>query len=141
MFTYLMPAYPPVRLRRRRSSSVGLLWVWIVVVLGGCVSAPGHVAEITVANPTDHAAFVEVTGDDEGGWLRLGRISPGSERAFGEVVDFGERWTFRFVHPEHREEITVGREELVGNDWRVDVPARYGERLDELGVEPMDFAG
>jgi hypothetical protein len=139
MFIYRLLACPRGRLRRR-SIRVGLLGVWIVLI-AGCVSGQGHVAEITVANPTDHTAMVEVAGDDGGGWLGLGRIQPGSDRTFGEVIDYGERWTFRFVHPEHREEITVGREELVGNDWRVEVPARYGERLAEFGVEPEEFAG
>ena len=40
---------------------------------------------------------------------------------------------------QHSEELSLTREELVANDWRVEVPARFGDRLDELGVEPADF--
>jgi hypothetical protein len=131
-----MFACPSVRHGR---GSIRLLSTLIAVVLVGCTGSPQHVTALTVANPTDHAANVEVTGADRGGWLVLGRVSPGSERSFEEVVDFGAEWVFRFAHPEHSPEITVTRDELVGNDWRVEVPARFGDRLDELGVEPVDF--
>jgi len=139
MFTYRLPARPPVQLHRL--STVGQLWVCVVIVLAGCMSPPGHVAEVTVANPTDYHPTVEVTGDDGSGWLLLGRVPPGSERTIEEVIDFGESWTFRFALPEHREEVTIDRAELVRRGWRIEVPARFGERLEELGVEPGDFAG
>jgi hypothetical protein len=139
MFINCLPACPPARLHPCNRST-GLVGVWIALILAGCMSMPDHVAEITVTNSTDHAAMVEVADDDRDSWLGLGRIPPGEEHTFEEVIDFGEQWRFRFVHPEHSEEITVSREQLVDNDWRVEVPARYGERLDELGVEPVDFA-
>lgn len=132
-----MPAHPSARLRRR--GRVSLLSMWIAVVLVGCIGGARHVTAITVANPTDHSAAVEVTGGNLSGWLSLGRTPPGSERVFEEVLDVGAEWVFRFVHPEHSEEITMTREELAGNDWRVEVPARFGDRLNELGVAPVDF--
>ena len=137
MSVYDMPACPSVRLRRR--GSIGLLFTSIAVVLVGCAGGPRHVTTITVANPTNHAATVEVTGDDLSGWLSLGRTPAGSEHVVEEVLDAGAEWVFRFVHPEHSEELSLTREELVANDWRVEVPARFGDRLDELGVESVDF--
>ena len=131
-----MFACPSVLLRR---GSIRLLLTLVAVVLVGCSGSPGHVTELTVANPTDYGAKIEVTGEDRGGWLVLGRVSPRSERSFGEVVDAGAEWVFHFVHPEHSEEIALTRDELVRNEWRVEVPARFGDRLDELGVEPVDF--
>ena len=130
MSTHRIFAY--LQLRSRRSK---LLLASIALVLAGCGGGPGHVTAITVINPTSHAATVQVTGDDLNGWLSLGTTLPGSERVFEEVLSAGAEWTFRFVHVAHREEVTMTREELAGNDWRLEVPDRFGERLDQLGVE------
>lgn len=130
MSTHRMLAY--VRLRSRGGR---LLLASIAVVLAGCVGGSRHVPAITVTNPTDHLTTVQVTGDDLNGWLSLGPALPRSDRVFEEVLDAGAEWTFRFLYMGHSEEITMTREELVDNDWRLEVPARLGERLDELGVE------
>lgn len=58
----------------------------------------GRVDAVTVGNPTGYPAIVDVRGGDWSGWLRLGRVPPESETTIDEVLDAGDRWTFRFSH-------------------------------------------
>ncbi|HVM18820.1 MAG TPA: hypothetical protein VM307_02550 [Egibacteraceae bacterium] len=105
------------------------------LVLSGCVGGPTHVEAVTVANPTAYRARVELRGEDSPGWFGLGAVEPASQRRVGQVLDVGERWTFRFTHPEHSEQLTLQRGELESADWHVHVPESFEQRLRELGVE------
>lgn len=79
----------------------------------------GRVDAVTVGNPTAYPAMVDVRGGDWSGWLRLGRVPPESETTIDEVLDAGDRWTFRFSHAGQDEQLTLSRSDLHNRDWRV----------------------
>jgi hypothetical protein len=108
----------------------------LLLLVSACVSVD-HVDAVTVHNPTDYRARVMVSGDD-GGNLSLGVVQPNGERTVGQVVEQGATWTFRFMHPEHEETVTYPRDELERASWRVEVPAGYGEALEQLDVAPSE---
>lgn len=112
-----------------------LLPLAVALLLSGCVIGATHVEEVAVVNPTAYPARVELRGKDSSGWLRLGAAEPASQRRVGQVFDVGERWTFRFTHPGHSEQLTLQRGELEDADWHVQVPESFEQRLRELGVE------
>ena len=57
--------------------------------------------------------------------------------AWYQVIDQGERWTFRFQHwGDTVGEATESRSELEGDGWRIEVPPSIGDRLEELGRPP-----
>jgi hypothetical protein len=106
------------------------------LLLGAC-SHVSFVNEVTIVNETDYPANVDVTGKDRDGWLPLTVVVARSTRGVGEVIDQGEVWIFRFDYAgKHQEEVEVSRSELEGNDWTVEVPESFEQRLRELGVAP-----
>jgi hypothetical protein len=117
---------------------------WFVAVVGACVllgagacSDVSFVDELTIVNDTEYSADVEVTGRDRGGWLALTVVEPESTRSVGEVIDQGAAWIFRFDYiGKHQEEVEISRRELEENDWTIEVPPSFEQRLRELGVTP-----
>jgi hypothetical protein len=46
-------------------------------------------------------------------------------------------WVFRFDYADkHQEEVEVTRPDLERNDWTVEVPQSFEQRLRDLGVTP-----
>lgn len=113
-----------------------------VVLLGfsitACSGAPPTVERIEIVNPTDYDVAVDVSGADSQGWLPLSIAEHGSSAIVREVVDQGERWRFRFRHfGETVGEISMSRDELEATGWLVEIPAEVGERLRDLGRQPL----
>jgi hypothetical protein len=107
-------------------------------LLGGAAcSAVSFVDEVTIVNDTEFSANVDVAGRDGGGWLGLTVVGPESSRTVGEVIDQGAVWIFRFDYVgKHHEEVEISRGELEQNDWTVEVPQSFEQRLRDLGVPP-----
>jgi hypothetical protein len=115
-----------------------------VAALGACALLGGAACsevslddKVTIVNDTEYSADVDVTSRDGGGWLGLTLVRPESSRTVGEVIDQGAVWVFRFDYiGKHQEEVEISRRELEQNDWTVEVPQSFEQRLRDLGVPP-----
>jgi hypothetical protein len=115
-----------------------------VAVVGACVLLGGaacsdasFVDEVTIVNDTEYPANVAVTGKTRDGWLGLTLVRPESTKTIEAIVDQGEVWIFRFDYAgEHEEEVEISRSELERNDWTIEAPQSFEQRLRDLGVPP-----
>jgi hypothetical protein len=111
----------------------------VTLLVAGCSGAPATVDRITVVNPTDYDIQVLVTGREQGIWLPIAIVEARSEDLARDVIDQGDRWTFRFLYQgEPLEETSLTRGELEGGGWQVAIPEALGERLSALGEPPSD---
>jgi len=106
----------------------------IVAVAVPALGVPAHVDEVTVDNPHPWAVVVDVTDADRDAWLALGGVRRNREQGFGEVLDQGDEWTFRFTYAGEQATVTVSGADLERADWRVSVPDELGERLGAADV-------
>jgi hypothetical protein len=106
------------------------------LLLGGVAcSDESFVEELTIVNDTDYSANVDVTGRDRDGWLGLTFVEPQSSVTIEEVADRGDVWIFRFDFAgKYQEEMEVSRRELEQDDWMIEVPQSFEQRLRDLGV-------
>jgi len=108
-----------------------------VLLLGAACSNVSFVDEVTIVNDTEYSANVDVTDSTREGWLALTTVGAQSTRTVEAVIDQGEVWIFRFDYVgKHQEEVEVSRRELEGNDWTVEIPESFEQRLRDLGVPP-----
>ena len=112
--------------------------IWVlsacVLFLAAC-SDVSVVDSMTIVNETDYPAQTEVTGADRNGWLLLTHAQQRQTTALEEVIDQGETWVFRFGYlGKHQEEVEVSRRELEQDDWTIEVPLSFEQRLHALGV-------
>lgn len=122
------------------------LRILVLMFLVACSGSPPTVDRITIANPTGYDLDVDVTDRDGESWLPVVIVEAGTEDVVQEVIDQGDEWVFRFLHwGDPVGELRVTRSELEGSDWRVEVPAEVGERLQRMGrphaEEVIDPAG
>ena len=116
--------------------------VWgalLVALLGASVSCsqPGTVDRVTVVNETRYDLEVDVTDATRGRWLLLGPAEHEAATTSEEVTDMGSTWIFRFQYGGRVVgEISVKREDLSRNNWRVEVPSSVADRMRKLGFEP-----
>ncbi|MGH2809221.1 MAG: hypothetical protein ACRDKT_18295 [Actinomycetota bacterium] len=107
-----------------------------LAVLAGCADV-SFVDRITVANDTDFPATVDVTDAARSGWLRLGLAQDVSETSFGNVIDQGDVWVFRFDYAgKFQQELEVTRADLERNDWTIMIPPEFETALREMGLDP-----
>jgi hypothetical protein len=107
-------------------------------LLAACSGAPQTVERIEIVNPTDYDIAVDVSGPNGRGWLPISLAEHRSSVTVREVIDQGERWSFRFRHfGQTVGEISMRRDQLETTDWLVEIPAEVGERLRDLGREPL----
>lgn len=115
-----------------------------VAVVGACVLLGGaacsdvsFVDEVTIVNGTEYSANVDVTGKERDGWLGLTVVEPQSTTTVGQVMDQGDVWIFRFDYvAKHEEEVEISRLELERNDWTIEVPQSFEQRLRDMDVPP-----
>jgi hypothetical protein len=109
----------------------------LVFLLSAACSEVSFVDEVTIVNNTDYSANVEVTDRARDGWLGLTTVQPQSTKTVERVIDQGEMWIFRFDYAgKHQEEVEVTRPDLERNDWTVEIPQSFEQRLRDLGVVP-----
>jgi hypothetical protein len=116
----------------------------ILAAIGVCILLTGSACsdvsfndEVTIVNDTEYSANVDVTGKHRDGWLRLTSVQPQSTTTIGEVVDQGEMWIFRFDYVgKYEEEVEISRGALEQNDWTIEVPSTFEQRLRDLDVPP-----
>ena len=133
------PHEGPRRRAEARNGAVIRGLAAVTLLLAGCSAPPPTVDRITLVNPTDYEFHVHVTGREQGIWLPVAIVEARSEDVAQDVIDQGDRWTFRFLYTgESLEERSLTRAELERNGWRVVIPAELGERLRVLGEPPSD---
>ncbi len=106
------------------------------VVLTGADS-PGRVERITVDNPHEWAASVDVAAIEEDGWVGLGTVDRQTSHTFEEVPEQGRQWRFRFSYGgAEGGEVAISRSELERRGWRVEIPNTFAERMRAAGLAP-----
>lgn len=113
--------------------------VAIVALLLPGSRLPSYVDDITVVNPHQWDAGLEVTGTERDGWLGMGTVDRNASRRFEQVIDQGEQWVFRFGYAGvDGGELVVPRAELETSGWKVTVPQQFAERMRAAGVGPSE---
>ena len=105
-----------------------------LLVAASALRLPAHVDEVTIDNPHDWPAHVQVTDADRDGWLGVGTVGPETEQGFLDIVDQGEIWIFRFSYAREAVELRVSGARLEGDDWQVTVTDEFAETLRAAGV-------
>jgi hypothetical protein len=95
---------------------------------------PPHVDRLTVENPHPWEITVAVTDDDRDGWHPIGALERESEQRFLQLVDQGDRWTFRFSYAGEQADLSVTAAQLEEDGWRVTVPDQLAADLRAAGV-------
>ena len=139
--TRLGTASPPLP-TRVRTAQVGLAFTVAVVVLLAALTislsrGPSFVPRVTIDNPTVYRLQVDVGSPGESGGLNLGVLPRAGATTVEEVVDRGESWEFRFSYGgQTGGAVTVSRDQLDQEGWRLTVPLQVEERLREAGLPP-----
>lgn len=109
----------------------------LVLLLSACSGAAPTVEEVTIVNETAYDVEIEAGAGEDDGWLPLARVDARSTGSARDVIDQGDVWVFRFRHwGESVEEMSLTREELQREGWRIEVPETVAERLEQLGRPP-----
>jgi hypothetical protein len=125
---------------RRRSALVLVLLAALaaagaVPLVAGALRDPVHVDRVAVENPSPWRVNVAVSDAGQDGWLLLGPVDPEEVREFHDVVDQGEKWTFRFSYDGHVAVADVTRADLAAAGWQVPLPDTLAAEL-EASDEP-----
>jgi hypothetical protein len=121
-----------VPLRQVRSRFVAGVFVAAaaVLVFAGTLALlrrPDFVDHVTVVNRTKHAIDVDVDPGNGHEWMGLGGVEPRSTIRIDDVIDQGETWVFQMRNGGALvDEITVSRDQLKADGWRVVVSATPG---------------
>ncbi len=113
--------------------TVPFVVVALLVAASG-LRLPAHVDEVTIDNPHDWPAHIQVTDEDRDGWVGVGTVGRETEQGFLDIVDQGEVWIFRFSYAGEAVELRVSGAQLEDDDWRVTVPDEFAETLRARGV-------
>ena len=132
----------PSRPRSARPVKVAVVLIGFAVeiavafaVAGPAVDEPSIFRRLTVHNPTPYLINVDVTGVERDGWLDVGSFRRERTRTVEELVDQGRQWVFRFSYGGvEAGELTVSRDQLARDGWRITVPAAVGETLRQAGL-------
>lgn len=108
-----------------------------ILLAGSACSDVTFVDEVTIVNDTEYPADVDVTGGTRDAWLGLTTAEPQSTTTVEEVIDQGDVWIFRFDSVgRYQEEAEISRRELEQNNWTIEVPSSFEQRLRGLDVPP-----
>ena len=108
------------------------------LLLGGAAcSGVSFVDEVAVVNDTEYSANIDVSGKAGDGLLLLTTVEPQSTTTVEEVIDQGEMWIFRFDYVgKYDQEVEMSRRQLEQDDWTIEVPRSFEQRLRELDFSP-----
>ena len=136
---------PPVALATKRRSDraardVGAIAAVLAVLLVALalqplLDGPGFVPRITFANPSPYDLTVEAAADPADGWVTVGSVRRRAETTVEQVLDVGDRWTFRFSTGDTEGgTLAFDRQALDAAKWRVEIPSHVEQRLRTSGV-------
>ena len=115
----------------------GVVVALLALALMSAVDSPDRVSRVTIDNPHEWAATVEVAALGSDDWLGLGTVGRQARQDFEEVLDQGGQWRFRFSYAGTQGgELTISRSELDGRDWTLTVPDSFPERMRAAGLAP-----
>ncbi len=107
--------------------------VFALVALGRHDTATRR--NLTVENPSPYIVNVDVTSAERDGWLHVGIVRRESRQTFEGLADPGDQWAFRFSYGGVAVgELSISRDQLAREGWKITVPAEAAERLRDAGV-------
>lgn len=131
--TLTRPPASPARARPSGSLLPGvavLVAVYIVIFL--TLRMPQVVPRLTIVNPHDWFANVEVTSGGANHWTALLGVDRQGTRQLEEVYDQGSTWRFRFSYANvDGGEMTISRHDLAAANWTIRVPDQFAQRMKE----------
>jgi hypothetical protein len=105
------------------------------------VHQPAQVT-VTVVNETPYELRIEAAGAGADSWAPVMVIDPRRTRQRTGLIDQGEQWRVQFAgQGRSGGEITVTRDELEADGWRLVVPASVVEELELRGATPPPSRG
>lgn len=108
-----------------------------IAIVINTTALPDTVDSLTVDNRTEFPLGVEVRGGEGESWLGVGTVPAGESKAFPRVLDQGQTWLVRFsAQGETSNQYRFSRQDLVVEDWTLNVPDTVTEDLRANGVEP-----
>jgi len=116
----------------------------VLVAIGACIFLAGSacsdvafIDEVTIVNDTEYSANVDVSDGTRDAWLGLTTVQPQSTTTIEDVIDQGEMWVVRFDYVgKYQEEVEISRRDLEQDDWTIEVPSSFEQRLRDLDVPP-----
>ena len=131
----------PVPLQRPREAIGSLVAAFavlvVVIALIPLLRSPAFVPRVTLVNPTAYQVNVEASGLRGNGWLDLGSVPRERDVVLEGVADQGDTWTFRFSSGGvFASEMTLRRDDLEHNKWRVNIPDGIAVPLHDAGLPP-----
>jgi hypothetical protein len=131
------PASPP-RQRPRTPFVLGAVAVLAVLLISQFLAAPHVVSRVTIDNPGDYGALVEVADAQGHDWFPIGTIERHGSTSFEQVYDVGNTWRFRLsAQTVGLGVIKVSRAQLERSNWHVEIPTRIGDTLRERNIKPQ----
>lgn len=136
--TLTRPHASPARARSGRSLLPGLaVLLAVYIAVFQALRMPQVVPHLTIVNPHDWWANVEVAGPGGSSWMPLLGVSRQGERQLLEVYDQGSSWRFRFSYANvEGGELTLSRHDLAAANWTIRVPDQFAERMRQAAVPP-----
>jgi hypothetical protein len=127
---------PPMRAKRPEVVPATLVAVLLAVLFGVALlhlRTPDMV-RLTVDNKLPWRAEVTARPADSGSWTGAGAVWREGRLDFLQFPDQGSDWVIRFSYAGQSEDIEVTRDQLVAQDWTVEVPDGFGAQLKAAGV-------
>ncbi len=116
----------------------GLALAFVLLVMMPALDSPAHVGQITIDNPHEWPASVDVAGAEQpDGWVGLGAVDGQASHTFQEVLDQGPHWRFRFSYGgAEGGELDMSRSELERRGWKLAVPDTFPDHMRAAGLAP-----
>jgi hypothetical protein len=138
------PYVPEGRVRRRLPFDLWVPVAVLVALIGVALLATAlrsgpFVSQVSFANSGHYGYEVSVAGSSSSGTMLLGNAGAKATTKVSSVYDQGSTWTFRFSTQGHFAGVVVmSRGELAQSGWRVVIPDRFAQALDDAGVVPTN---
>jgi hypothetical protein len=114
--------------------------VLAIVVFSRILAGPSFVKRVVVTNPTRYQVSVTVGSPGHSDVMALTTVEHDSTADVEAVIDQGSQWVFRFSDQGHDGgAVTMSRDELRAQGWRISIPAEVGQRLAAAGALPGAF--
>jgi hypothetical protein len=111
--------------------------VAIALAVALCLPHAPPTVDVVVANPTEFELTVEATSAHRDGWTTVGVVEAHTTMPIDDVIDQGGTWILRFAgQGRGGGELRLDRSDLEQGSWRIEVPARVGDRIRGQGGAP-----
>jgi hypothetical protein len=120
-----------------KPDTVAIAVAVVAVVLVGQIvlDGPSRVSRLTLANPSEFDIGVDVASGSGSHWLPVAVLERGATREYSDVLDQGSTWKFRFrAQGRDGGEVSVPRDQLSGDGWRLTVPDEVAAELRRSGA-------